>query len=268
MRLLYRVRGWRLGLAKSQALHRVHLSRNARWPQLRHRNCRLHADGCSGQGSRAISFAKEVADQMIFMDEGMIVEKADTKEFFANPKSERLSTTSYAQQPGNRGKFDATQLPKIGVLTGTLIDTDTKEPLPFAAVKITHTMSEELVTGGMTDDKGRFKIESITLGPNQVEFAYVGYKTETQEVRFGREGIEIDLGKIGLQSSGVELNEVTVEAEREFMTNEIDRKVYDPSKLILSKTGSATDILENIPAVELDVDGNITLRGSSANSGP
>ena len=175
-----------------------------------------------------------------------------------------LSTTSYAQQPGNRGKFDATQLPKIGVLTGTLIDTDTKEPLPFAAVKITHTMSEELVTGGMTDDKGRFKIESITLGPNQVEFAYVGYKTETQEVRFGREGIEIDLGKIGLQSSGVELNEVTVEAEREFMTNEIDRKVYDPSKLILSKTGSATDILENIPAVELDVDGNITLRGSSA----
>jgi len=175
-----------------------------------------------------------------------------------------LSTTSYAQQPGNRGKFDATQLPKIGVLTGTLIDTDTKKPLPFAAVKITHTMSEELVTGGMTDDRGRFKIESITLGPNQVEFAYVGYKTKTQEVRLGREGIEIDLGKIGLQSSGVELNEVTVEAEREFMTNEIDRKVYDPSKLILSKTGSATDILENIPAVELDVDGNITLRGSSA----
>ena len=175
-----------------------------------------------------------------------------------------LSTTSYAQQPGNRGKFDATQLPKIGVITGTLIDTDTKEPLPFAAVKITHTMSEELVTGGMTDDKGRFKIESITLGPNQVEFAYVGYKTKAQEVRLGREGIELDLGKIGLQSSGVELNEVTVEAEREFMTNEIDRKVYDPSKLILSKTGSATDILENIPAVELDVDGNITLRGSSA----
>lgn len=175
-----------------------------------------------------------------------------------------LSTTSYAQQPGNRGKFDPSQLPKIGVLTGTLIDTDTKEPLPFAAVKITHTMSEELVTGGMTDDKGRFKIESITLGPNQVEFAYVGYKTKTQEVRLGREGIEIDLGKIGLQSSGVELNEVTVEAEREFMTNEIDRKVYDPSKLILSKTGSATDILENIPAVELDPEGNITLRGSSA----
>ena len=131
-------------------------------------------------------------------------------------------------------------------------------------VKITHKMSAELVTGGMTDAKGRFKVEGITLGPNVLEFAYVGYKTKTQEVRLGREGTEQDLGKIGLQSSGVELEEVTVEAEREFMTNEIDRKVYDPSKLILSKTGSATDILENIPAVELDLDGNITLRGSSA----
>jgi hypothetical protein len=49
-----------------------------------------------------------------------------------------------------------------------------------------------------------------------------------------------------------------VEAERQFMTNEIDRKVYDPSKLIFSKTGSATDILENIPSVELDIEGNIT----------
>ena len=77
-----------------------------------------------------------------------------------------LSTTSYAQQPGNRGKFDPSQLPKIGVLTGTLIDTDTKEPLPFAAVKITHTMSEELVTGGMTDDKGRFKICLLYTSPS------------------------------------------------------------------------------------------------------
>ncbi len=175
-----------------------------------------------------------------------------------------LSSTSFAQQPGKRGDFDPSHLPKIGVLSGIIIDTDTKEPLPFAAVKITHKMSDELVTGGMTDEKGRFKVESISLGPNIVEFAYVGYKTNTQEVLFGREGIEIDLGKISLQSSGVELNEVTVEAEREFMTNEIDRKVYDPSKLILSKTGSATDILENIPAVELDIEGNITLRGSSA----
>ena len=174
------------------------------------------------------------------------------------------SISMWAQRPGGGGNFDPTKLPKIGVITGLLIDQDSGDPLPYAAIKITHKMSADLVTGGMTNEKGRFKIEGITLGPNTVEFAHVGYKTKTQEVRLGREGMEIDLDKIGLQSSGVELEEVSVVSEREFMTSEIDRKVYDPSKLILSKTGSATDILENIPAIELDIDGNITLRGSSA----
>ena len=177
-----------------------------------------------------------------------------------------LTGTLHAQQPGGQrgGNFDPSKLPKIGVLTGKLVDAETKQPLAFAAVKITHKMSETLVTGGMTNERGLFKIEGITLGPNTVEFAYVGYKTKTQEVRFGREGVEQNLGEISLQSSGVELDEVIVEADGQFMTNEIDRRVYDPSKLILSKTGSATDILENIPSVELDIDGNITLRGSSA----
>ena len=175
-----------------------------------------------------------------------------------------LTLTLFGQQPGARGNMDPSKLPKIGVLSGTLVDAETGEALPYAAIKVVHKMSEELVTGGMTNAKGRFNIEGISLGPNTVEFAYVGYKTKTQEIRFGRGNIEQDLGKVGLQSSGVELEEVVVNAEREFMTNEIDRKVYDPSKLILSKTGSATDILENIPSVELDLEGNITLRGSSA----
>lgn len=175
-----------------------------------------------------------------------------------------LTIALFGQQPGARGNMDPTKLPKIGVLSGTLVDAETGEALPYAAIKVVHKMSEELVTGGMTNAKGRFNIEGISLGPNTVEFAYVGYKTKTQEIRFGRGNIEQDLGKVGLQSSGVELEEVVVNAEREFMTNEIDRKVYDPSKLILSKTGSATDILENIPSVELDLEGNITLRGSSA----
>lgn len=135
-----------------------------------------------------------------------------------------LTGTLHAQQPGGQrgGNFDPSKLPKIGVITGTLVDTETQEPLAFAAVKVTHKMSEELVTGGMTNERGQFKIEGITLGPNVIEFAYVGYKTKTQEIRLGRQGTEQKLGVIGLQSSGVELDEVTVEAEGQFMTNEID----------------------------------------------
>ena len=176
-----------------------------------------------------------------------------------------LSIPAFAQQPGaGRGNFDPSKMPKIGKISGTLVDSETQEPLIYAAVKVVSKLSDELVTGGMTNDKGQFMVEGIALGPSTVEFAYVGYKTLTQEIRLGRDGVEQDLGNVLLVSSGIELDEVTVEAERQFMTNEIDRKVYDPSKLILSKTGSATDILENIPSVELDLEGNITLRGSSA----
>lgn len=176
-----------------------------------------------------------------------------------------LSLPAFAQQPGGaRGNFDPSKMPKIGKISGTLVDSETQEPLMYAAVKVVSKLSDELVTGGMTNDKGQFMVEGIALGPSTVEFAYVGYKTLVQEIRLGRDGVEQDLGNVLLVSSGIELEEVTVEAERQFMTNEIDRKVYDPSKLILSKTGSATDILENIPSVELDLEGNITLRGSSA----
>ena len=99
-----------------------------------------------------------------------------------------LTGTLHAQQPGGQrgGNFDPSKLPTIGVLTGILVDADTKQPLAFAAVKVTHKMIAELVTGGMTNERGQFKIESITLGPNVVEVAYVGYKTKTQEVLFGR----------------------------------------------------------------------------------
>ena len=160
--------------------------------------------------------------------------------------------------------MDPTKLPKIGVLQGVLVDSISRQAIPYAAIKITHSMSEELVTGGMTDENGRFKVDQITLGPSIVEFASVGYKSRTMTVRLGRSGVEKNLGQVGLMVSSAQLDEVVVEAERQFMTNEIDRKVYDPSKLILSKTGTASDILESIPNVELDMDGNLTLRGSSA----
>lgn len=160
--------------------------------------------------------------------------------------------------------MDPNQLPKIGVIHGTLLDSATGEPLAFAAVKVIHKMSEELVTGGMTNDKGAFRVEGIAVGPNTVEFAYVGYKTKTQEVRLGRNGTTQDLGQVKLVASDQVLDQVEVTAEREFVTNAIDRKIYNPDKLILSKTGSATDILENIPSLEIDMDGNLTLRGSSA----
>jgi len=102
-----------------------------------------------------------------------------------------LSIPAFAQQPGaGRGNFDPSKMPKIGKISGTLVDSETQEPLMYAAVKVVSKLSDELVTGGMTNDKGQFMVEGIALGPSTVEFAYVGYKTLTQEIRLGRDGVE------------------------------------------------------------------------------
>ena len=105
-------------------------------------------------------------------------------------------------------------MPKIGKISGTLVDSETQEPLVFAAIKVTSKLSEDLVTGGMSNEKGQFLVEGIALGPSTLEFAFVGYKTLTQEIRLGRDGIEKDLGIISLISSGIELEEVKSEAGR------------------------------------------------------
>ena len=103
-----------------------------------------------------------------------------------------LSIPVMAQQPGGRGGFDPSKMPKIGKISGTLVDSETQEPLVSAAIKVTSKLSKDLVTGGMSNEKGQFLVEAIALGPSTLEFAFVGYKTLTQEIRLGRDGIEKD----------------------------------------------------------------------------
>ncbi|MEM7104041.1 MAG: TonB-dependent receptor [Bacteroidota bacterium] len=183
-----------------------------------------------------------------------------------------LTLSLHAQRPqggppgnrqGGRGNFDISKLPNVGVLSGTVIDSTTMQPLEYASVSVKHRMSDTIVTGGITNGKGKFYIDKIKLGPQVIEIAFIGYETKVlRRVRLGRETMELDLGKIYVFPSGVDLESVNVTAKRSFMTNSIDRKTYDPSQLIGSETSSASAILENIPSVEVDIDGNISLRGS------
>ena len=85
-----------------------------------------------------------------------------------------LSIPAMAQHPGGQGGFDPSKMPKIGKISGTVVDSETKEAIAFAVIQVTSKLSEELVTGGMSNEKGQFLIEGIALGPSSVEFAFVG----------------------------------------------------------------------------------------------
>lgn len=150
-----------------------------------------------------------------------------------------------------------------GSISGTVIDAETNETIPAATVEVHASADSSLVTGAITRDDGSFLIEGIPLGDYYVRIGFVGYQPHyVSDVTFDRQRRERDLGTIALQTESVELDEVEVSAEREYMEVGIDRTVYNVQNQPVTAGGSARDVLENVPSVEVDIDGNISLRGS------
>ncbi|HYE58652.1 MAG TPA: TonB-dependent receptor, partial [Rhodothermales bacterium] len=164
--------------------------------------------------------------------------------------------------------LQASQAPRMagqaGTLVGTVADSETGEPLPFASVTVRRPVGDStvFVTGGLTDDEGAFRLEGVRAGTYNVIFSYVSYASKTiTGVRVGAQ--EVRLGTVRLASEGGSLSEVEVVTDRRRMAVELDRTVYDVANDPVVQGGSATDALEQIPSVEVDFDGNISLRGTS-----
>tara|TARA_Y100000816_G_scaffold91364_1_gene63098 strand:+ start:86 stop:430 length:345 start_codon:yes stop_codon:yes gene_type:complete len=85
-----------------------------------------------------------------------------------------LSSLLFSQWPGSSG--GSKQVPAIGILSGTILDSSTTEPLEYASISLINTRSKQLVTGGLSDEKGNFYIKEIPLGPYMAVIEFVGYK--------------------------------------------------------------------------------------------
>lgn len=150
----------------------------------------------------------------------------------------------------------------IGTITGEVFERS-GEPLVTATVGIRAVADSSLVTGTVTDAEGRFVIDRVDPGVYYAEISFVGFKpmrSEPFEIAPGKTRIKI--GSITLQTDAAEMDGVVVQAERAEVAFEIDRTVYNTREQISSAGGSATDVLQNIPSVEVDVDGNVSLRGN------
>ncbi len=161
--------------------------------------------------------------------------------------------------------FAAFSLPSSGqtvaTITGTVIDGSTAEPLPFVSVAVWSAGDSTLVTGALTDDAGAFRVEGVPAGVYRVVVSYVGFVTLTiPNVRAG--GGTASLGMLELQPDVAELEGVEVSAERARVQIQADRTVYNVADDPVVAGGSTTDALETIPSVEVDAEGNLSLRGS------
>ncbi len=147
-------------------------------------------------------------------------------------------------------------------LSGQIIDKLSGNPVEFANVALLNSRDSSLITLAITDTKGRFAFEKISNGNYLLRASFIGYeKAFTQVLVSGKP--KINLGSIAIQYESKPMSAVTVMASKSLLNTSIDRKTYDVTKDIMAQSGSASDVLKNIPSVEVDLDGQVTLRGSS-----
>jgi outer membrane receptor protein involved in Fe transport len=154
--------------------------------------------------------------------------------------------------------------PKIGVLTGRVQSDEKKENLAYTKIFLLDPVDSSVVTGGLTEEDGSFKIEDIPATPLIAKITSFGFSTlYTDSILFDRKKPEYDLGVLYLKKNEALLNEVEVVHETDAFQVQIDKKVFNVEKQITATGGTALDALENVPSVTVDMEGNVSLRGSA-----
>ena len=164
------------------------------------------------------------------------------------------------------GNRQASHVPSsaIGSIKGVVMDSVSNQPLEFATIAVYLQKTDSLVTGGITDKDGQFHIKEIRPSVYKVKIDFMDYETLfINQVKIGKEVLHKDIGAITVAPDASSLNEVEVVAEKRFMQNSLDRKAYSVEKIMASEGGDATEVLQNIPSVEVDIEGQVSLRGSS-----
>lgn len=152
-----------------------------------------------------------------------------------------------------------------GSMKGFVFDSLANQPLEYATISILKKEDNSLVTGTVSDNSGFFKIKGIDFGQYTLEVTFIGYITKTiREIAVNQKNKDIDLGQIQLRSASERMEGVVVTADRPTLQYKIDKKVINVSQQHTSASGTAVELLENIPSVTVDIEGNVSLRGSTS----
>jgi outer membrane receptor protein involved in Fe transport len=167
-----------------------------------------------------------------------------------------FSFISLAQPEGER--------PKIGVYQGKVVNSQSKKPIPYTKIVMISPRDSSVVTGGLSNETGDFKISKIPVGMYTAKITSFGFKPVfIDSIKFFPNQPIIDAGSIEMLEDVGLLNEIEVVAEQAEIETSIDKKVFNVDKQITTKGGTALDALQNVPSVTVDVDGNVSLRGSA-----
>ncbi|MCR5886339.1 TonB-dependent receptor [Hymenobacter sp. J193] len=150
-----------------------------------------------------------------------------------------------------------------GRITGTVLDATSKQPVPFATIALFDPATNKPVDGTAADDNGKFVLTRVAAGTYTVQISFIGYQQiEKPGVVITEDGNTVALGTVTLASTTQKLGEVVVEGQRSLIEEKVDRTVYNAEKDETTRGGDATDVLRRVPSLSVDLDGNVTLRGS------
>lgn len=152
-----------------------------------------------------------------------------------------------------------------GKISGVVVDKSSGTPMENATIQLFRMKDSSLVTGGASDATGNFVIENVPGGRYNVLVSYIGYNNiNLKNIAITSKSPTVDLGTINLnQSSEFTTEEIEVTSEKPMMEMDFDKKVYNVQDNLVTQSGTATDVLKNIPSVSVDADGNVSVRGSS-----
>lgn len=173
-------------------------------------------------------------------------------------------TNAFSQVPPRVGAAGMSNMPKNGVIKGKIIDAESKSPMEYANVAIYSKRDSSLISGGIADTQGAFQITDLPFGAYYVEAKFIGFqKTTIKDIKIIPNAQTVDLGTLELKAESKTLGTVEVVAEKSRVEYKIDKKVINVGQDINAAGGTAVTALENTPSVEVDIDGNVSLRGST-----
>ena len=143
---------------------------------------------------------------------------------------------------------------------GRVYDNSTNHPMEYATVRVCTLPDSTFVSGCITEPTGAFSMQ-LEKGRYVLEVQYMGFVTKYKNVTLDGTKSTVDVGKINLSPDARMLSEVNVVAEQSTYEMTLDKRVFNVGKDVANTAGNAIEVLENIPAVSVDVEGNVSLRG-------
>lgn len=150
-----------------------------------------------------------------------------------------------------------------GKITGQVVDSMSNKAVEFASIVLIDQEKDKEVDGIISESDGSFKLNEVELGKYKLVISFLGYETKTiMDVELTKREPDADLEEVQLRSANLLLDEVTVTEEAALIENRIDKIVYNAEKDVANAGGDAADVLRRVPLLSVDLEGNVSLRGS------